>query len=339
MHILVYSHAFNPSIGGMERLQEMLAREFVRMGHGVEVVTETMGQADLPFPVHRRPGFREFLRIARRSDVILAAPLSLRRLPAQLLSGRPLVISQPDTMRGMRGRSGALALLKRLVCRFVTNVVPSRYMAQFFRPAVVIMNPYDAATFHWPEAERPRRDILFVGRIVAWKGVHVLVDAFSRIAAGRPEVNLTIVGDGAERDAIARIAEERGLAGRIRLAGSIGGPDLGEVMRRHAVMVVPSVHPEPFGIVALEGLACGCKMIVSRIGGLPEAVGTQALTFAAGDSAELAARLEEALAAPAPDRAAVAAHLAQFAPERIAGIYLGLLGGLVRRPLRGSAPA
>lgn len=330
MRILVYSYAFAPAIGGMEKLQEVLAREFVRAGHGVEVITETPGDADLPFPVHRRPSFRRFVAVARRCDVILAAPLSLKRAGALLAARRPLVISQPDAMRGAPGWRAGLAGAKRLACRLLPNVVPSRYLAQFFPGATVIMNPYDAALFHWSGDGAARRDVLFAGRLVAWKGAAVLIAALAELAQRWPDCRLTIAGEGEQRAALEAQAARLGLAERVRFVGAVRGEALGELMRAHAVMVVPSVAPEPFGIVALEGLACGCRLVVSEIGGLPEAVGGQALLSPPGDPAALAVRIGEALAMPPPDRAEVEAHLARHAPERIAADYLVLLGRVAR---------
>jgi len=282
--------------------------------------------------VHRRPGSLAFWRIARRADVILTAPLSLRRLGPEALSLRPIVVAQPDAMLGGKGPvQGLFAWLKRRVAARMISIVPSRYLAQYYARSVVIVNPYDPVVFHWPEPEGERRDILFAGRIVRWKGAHVLVAAFAKIAGARREVNLTIVGEGAQRAEIEAQAAALGLAGRVTFTGIVRGMALGDLMRRHQVMVVPSVNEEPFGIVALEGLACGCRMVVSNFGGLPEAVGDQALLFPPGDAAALAARLEQALDAPAPVRGEVEAYLAQFAPDRIAAQYLAVMESVVRR--------
>jgi len=327
--ILIYSRTFNPAIGGMEKLQEVLAGEFQRQGHGVEVITETPGAADLPYRVHRQPGSLQFWRIARRADVILTAPLSLKRLLPQALSLRPILVAQPDAMLGGKGLAqGLFAWLKRRVVGRVISIVPSRYLAQYYRRSVVIANPYDPAVFHWPkDAGAPRRDILFAGRIVRWKGVHVLVEAFARIAVARPEVRLTIAGDGAQRGEVEAQVAALGLGERVTFTGIVRGEALGDLMRRHAVMVVPSVNEEPFGIVALEGLACGCRMVVSEFGGLPEAVGDQALLFPPGHAGALAKRLGEALDAPVPERVEVEGYLARFAPARVAGQYLEVFAG------------
>lgn len=323
MRIYVYSRSFSPAIGGMERLMEVLAREFVRMGHGVTVVTETPGEAELLFPVVRAPKLRQAFALARNSDVIIAAPLSLRRLPLHLLSRRPILVAHPILYLN-HGRHLALSLVKRLAARLVTSVVPSRFMATHFPGAQVIPNPYDAATFDAPESKTPRRDLLFVGRLVPEKGCDILLRAFA--TSGVPD-RLTIVGDGPERGALARQAEVLGIATQIEFRGELTGPALADVMRVHRVMVVPTLCEEAFGIVALEGLASGCRMIVADSGGLPEAVGSFALTFPRGDVSTLTACLQLTLGPDdkPPSRCDIEAHLKNFRPEQIAQRYLAVI--------------
>ena len=131
--ILIYSRTFNPAIGGMEKLQEVLAGEFQRQGHGVEVITETPGTGDLPYRVHRQPGSLQFWRIARRADVILSAPLSLQRLLPQALSLRPIVVAQPDARLGGKGLAQRMfAWLKR---RVVGRVILTRISGRLRHPS------------------------------------------------------------------------------------------------------------------------------------------------------------------------------------------------------------
>lgn len=326
MKIQIYCRSFAPAVGGMEKLMEVLAMQFHREGHDIAVVTETEGSADLPYPVHRRPGFARYLSLCRDSDIILTAPLSMRRILPQALSRRPIVAAPPDPFVWTNRKERIAAAIKWWASARVDNIVPSRYMATRFARATVIMNPYDEETFHLPPPGSPREGILFVGRLDARKGVSLLVEAFAKIAARQPQAHLTIVGDGDERDAIAVQITGRGLVNRVTLAGTLRGHALASEMQRHAIMVVPSITEEPFGIVALEGLACGCRMVIARSGGLPEAVGPFALTFARGDADDLAARLIEALGErdpPSPE--SVSRHLQQFRPAVIARQYLEAL--------------
>ena len=101
------------------------------------------------------------------------------------------------------------------------------------------------------------------------------------------------------------------------------GAELAALLNRHQVLVVPSRWAEPFGIVALEGLACGCFVIGSEGGGLKEAIGPGGITFVNGDASALAGALQKALVNRLPvDRPAVAAHLARHRPSAVAAGYL-----------------
>ncbi len=96
MKILIYAHDFAPSVGGVERIVERLAREFAGRGHGVSVVTETPagpgGDAGFPFRVVRRPGLAGLARLIRGHDVThLAGPALLPMILGWALR-RPVVV-------------------------------------------------------------------------------------------------------------------------------------------------------------------------------------------------------------------------------------------------------
>ena len=78
MKILLGSHHFFPSTGGIETVSNLLAREFVAQGHEVRVVTQTAGNGDFPFVIVRRPGIFELFRQVRWCDVFLQNNISLR---------------------------------------------------------------------------------------------------------------------------------------------------------------------------------------------------------------------------------------------------------------------
>ena len=88
-----------------------------------------------------------------------------------------------------------------------------------------------------------------------------------------------------------------GVGDIVHLAGFVPDDELRALLQRASCVVIPSLY-EPFGIVALEGMAAGAPTIVARTGGLAEIVeGTQAaLLFEPGSHVELAARIREVLA-------------------------------------------
>jgi glycogen(starch) synthase len=98
--ILIYSHYFLPSVGGVERLVDSLARGFAGKGHPVRVVTETAAGAfddgTVPYPVVRRPGAIGLVRLIREHDVIhLAGPALLPMFLGYVLR-KPVVIEHPS---------------------------------------------------------------------------------------------------------------------------------------------------------------------------------------------------------------------------------------------------
>ncbi|QIB34267.1 glycosyltransferase family 4 protein [Ancylobacter pratisalsi] len=334
MKIAIYSSHFRPSIGGMEAIAEMLAEEFQRCGHEVVVLTETTydGKDEFPFPVMRHPSRMALLAACRRCDVILAMPLALHSLPILLASGRPVFIRHPSPL-GNDARLRPVDRLKRFVARFTNNIVQSRYMASVVRNAVIIRNPYDDKTFFTSDMPRST-DLLFVGRLSPVKGCDTLIEAFAGVADEFPEVRLNIVGVGDFRDTLEQLVAQHELSTRVTFMGPKRGDELAEIMRRHKVLVVPSRYHEPFGIVALEGLGCGCLPIVSRHGGLVDAIGPHGLTFENGDADDLERCLRRVLQEPglsAELLQGVEGHLREHEKNPVAQRYLDVLSERVKQ--------
>jgi glycogen synthase len=88
------------------------------------------------------------------------------------------------------------------------------------------------------------------------------------------------------------------LGNLVSFVGRISDEKLKELLNAHRIMVVPTREGEGFGVVALEGIACGCVVVGSTCGGLPEAIGQCGRTFPNGDSSALAGVLHELMANP-----------------------------------------
>src|SRR4051794_39167423 len=92
MKILIGSHSFLPSTGGIEKVTELLARAFIRRGHSVRVVTQTPGNGEFPFEVVRQPSVAALLTAVRWCDIFLQNNISLATLWPLALIPRPLFI-------------------------------------------------------------------------------------------------------------------------------------------------------------------------------------------------------------------------------------------------------
>jgi glycosyltransferase involved in cell wall biosynthesis len=216
--------------------------------------------------------------------------------------------------------------LKRLILRFGRNIAISEAIARHIgAKSVQIGNPYDQETFRVLPDSRRDLALVFLGRLVSDKGADVLLRALGRLRKMGLAPPLTIIGNGPEEAALRALAAELGLETQVNFADALTGEPLAAMLNRHKILVVPSRWQEPFGIVALEGVACGCVVIGSEQGGLPSAIGPCGSTVPNGDDAALADAIGRLLGdepLQAEYRAAAAGHLARHTAPAVAAAYL-----------------
>ena len=324
--ILLGSHHFSPSTGGIETVSEILAREFIALGHEVRVITQTEGDGSFAFPVIRQPGPAELFRLVSWCDVFLQNNISLRTLWPLLFVRRRLLIAHQTWITNADGSTSWQHGLKRFALRYGTSVAISKAIADRLPVASIqIGNPYDDRVFrHLPDESRAK-ELIFVGRLVSDKGADLLLHALALLES-KPRV--TIAGNGPERGHLEKQIAELKLQSQVEFVGNQRSGDLAKLLNQHRILVVPSRWQEPFGIVALEGIACGCVVVGSAEGGLPEAIGPCGITFPNNDVRALANALTELLNTPARVEAlrrGADSHLAQFNPRHVAKRYVDLM--------------
>jgi len=113
-----------------------------------------------------------------------------------------------------------------------------------------------------------RGHLLFVGKYAAAKGLPWLLDACEALWASGQRFTLHVVGDGAGEEAGALRARMQTLPG-IVLHGRLGQAALGDLMRRMAVLVLPSLY-EGLPLVLAEARACGCRLVSTALPGVVE---------------------------------------------------------------------
>jgi 1,4-alpha-glucan branching enzyme len=112
--------------------------------------------------------------------------------------------------------------------------------------------------------------VLFVGRLVYEKGIHVLVNAIPKVL-GKVNAKFIIVGNGYMKEQLSSLVKSIGLAHKVLFTGFVDDDTLRKLQKCADVSVVPSLF-EPFGIVALEAMAARSPLVVSDTGGLSEIV-------------------------------------------------------------------
>jgi phosphatidyl-myo-inositol dimannoside synthase len=262
-------------------------------------------------PGYVTAGSRAAARLARTGgfDAVHAfwpLPQGVLGLAAKRASGLPLVSTFFGVeLTWMERQLPFLApLLRRIVRGSDAVTAISTYTADRLRrqapgadPAVI---PFGAAVDAPPEpppytydGRRPF-ELLFVGRLVERKGVHVLLEAVSRLPADRPVV-LHVVGDGPERARLEARAAELGLGAHAVFHGFVDADELTRRIAACDAFVLPAVvdakgDTEGLGVVLLEAMSYARPVIASAAGGIVDIVrdGRNGWLVPPGDAAALA---------------------------------------------------
>jgi len=353
MKVLIYSHDFAPSVGGVEMTVMLLARGLAgqasaRTGEASEVTVVTQTAAgsfrdeELSFRVVRRPGAGQLWRLMREAEVVhLAGPVFLPLLMGRVLRKKMVVehhgyqaacpnglfFYQPtktkcpghflarnygECLRCNAAESGGWQSLKMLALTF-----PRRWMCKRVERNLTVSDhvgerigfPRQQTIYHGLEAitaddfvARSERGqalcIGFVGRLVAEKGLGVLLEAARRLKEQGYAFGVKLIGDGPERGRLEERKRELGLEGQVEFTGFLGGEALERALAEVDVMVMPTLMEETAGLVVMDQMRRGKAVVVSDIGGMSEVVGGAGLKFPAGDAEGLAGCLRSVLEEP-----------------------------------------
>lgn len=129
------------------------------------------------------------------------------------------------------------------------------------------------------------------------KGHDPLIRAIGRLRAGKLDVRLTLIGDGALRERFERLAQEEGVADAVHFAGAMDGDEVRHRVAQHALFVLPSFQ-EGMPRAMLESMALGVPVIATRVGGIGEVLDEQSL-MEPGDVDTLCERIERLTTDPA----------------------------------------
>jgi glycosyltransferase involved in cell wall biosynthesis len=148
--ILISSHAFPPSIGGIEMVGALLANEFVKLGHDITVVTQTSADSapGYSYPIIRKPSVTQLWHAAKWCDIFWHNNLSLRTLwPAAFLR-KPVVITHHGSYCRKPEGLDLVQRLKHMVVTRYRSIAVSEAVARCFRtPSAVIPGPFDTTVF------------------------------------------------------------------------------------------------------------------------------------------------------------------------------------------------
>ncbi|WP_243063384.1 glycosyltransferase family 4 protein [Humibacter sp. RRB41] len=275
MRILVASWSFAPSVGGVETTADLLARHFISRGHQVVVAT-AIGAEDhvhRPYAVIRRPSPWRLAHLVATSDVVFHNAMSVKMAWPLLFIRRPWVVAVRLFFGDEPSRRERVRHVAHRYARLIANSQATADDLPY--SSTVVRNGVRTEVFRvsTPPKDRDPWRIITAGRLAHVKGFDLLIEAFARLRLETGRGELTLVGDGPERENLGRLADARGVSEYVHFVPALAQHQLAEQFNRHAVAVIPSRWRETFGNVALEAIASGCAVITTSGGGLPEAVG------------------------------------------------------------------
>jgi glycosyltransferase involved in cell wall biosynthesis len=169
--------------------------------------------------------------------------------------------------------------LKKMLarCRAVTATTYqlARETARYTdRPIYIVPFGVDLRRFEVREAASGSEVVLgFVKWLKPKYGPDVMVEAFAKIHAQRPQTRLVLAGKGEMQEQLQARVNELGLASSVQILGRVDHEKVPALIRSFDIMLMPSVYEsETFGVAAIEASASGVPVVASRVGGVPEAV-------------------------------------------------------------------
>ncbi len=335
----VFKDLFPPLAAGITCYVHDVAGEAVRRGHQVEVhvagvrapVREVLPNGVV---VHRHRELARLLSMPVSPGLVTA----VRRAEADVIHvhmpnpigdlGPLLNVHRTPVVASFHARLGRQRFLepayrplrKALLGRAAAVLVASEAMARApeldgLADKMVVLpygvSPRLAGGEAQPVVDGETLRLLYVGRLVYYKGLEVLIRAVAAAPGPRPW-RLTVVGDGPMRGELERLADGLGLDGDVRFRGAVGDDDLRRAYASHDVFVLPSVsRAEAFGLAMAEAMAHGMPVVSTELHTGTSWVnvdGVSGFVVAPGDVAALGHALERLRPASVRAPLGAAAH-------------------------------
>lgn len=348
------SDFFHPEVGGVENHIYMLGASLIRRGHKVIVITHShppdrvgvrwlvpgLKVYHIPFPTlvssATLPNFLTFLPYLR--TIVLRERITLIHSHASLsalghegvLHAHLLGVRTVFTDHSLFGFADAASILtNKLLEGMLRNVDAAICVSYIGRentvlranlpPKSVYVIPNAIVADHFrPAPSRPPTDtitVIVISRLAYRKGIDLLVATAPRICAAFPNVRFVVGGDGPKMVDLLQMREMHFLQDRITLLGPVAHRDVPSVLRQGSIFLNTSLT-EAFGIAILEAACAGLHVVSTRVGGVPEILPEDMISFAAPTADDVCRAMSEAIA-----HVSQGGHDPHRAHQRIRGFY------------------
>lgn len=300
---LIVTPRYLPLLGGLERECALLADEFSKLGYSPVVVTEQLGMSSpreefvgkikvIRIPSSENRSVIVQLKVAYslaailirlRNDVAFSVVRTFT-LPALVvgLLKRLRLIKFPTLVTAETGgdEDDIVALQRRPLSAVSRWIVESNdylnglcaantdHLRQFgYSESKITSIPNGVDASRWESTHPPEqvRRFLFLGRIVATKGIFELIDAICALVSDHREITLTIAGAGPDENELRQRSSELGLEANVTFAGQVEYESLTDLFAAHDCLVLPS-YSEGMPLSVLEAAAHHRVLVVTDVG-------------------------------------------------------------------------
>jgi len=342
MKILILTDRFYPDIGGIEMNSEILANYLYDSGCEIKIMTwsKSSSKNEFPYTIIREPNKIRMFKEHKWADLVFENNPCLKLSWPLILFRKPHLIALHTWIQRLDGKISIQDKVKNIWLKKAKAVIAvSKALRNgTFEEALVIENSYKEDLFkRIPEIPKIK-DFVFLGRLVSDKGADMAIELIARLkendsSLGRTTFkNLTIIGDGPEMNMLKEVVKTNNLEDNVFFEGALSGEELVKKLNEHKYILIPSRWKEPFGIVALEGIACGCLPIVSNEGGLPEAIGNTGIVFERNNFESLYNNVQDLLKNPLMEkilRSYFKSHLEEHTSKQVSEKYLKIIESIV----------
>jgi glycosyltransferase involved in cell wall biosynthesis len=169
--------------------------------------------------------------------------------------------------------------------------------ARVIRTGLDLKHYLNSGKQNQPHHKDQNLNLLYAGRIYPEKGIDTVIKAMITLlhSQGKREIRLSLAGSGSVEyeNQLRQLVNQAGLTDYVSFLGWVQPEEMPELLRKFDVLVLPSIWPEPFARVVLEGMVSGLVVIATPTGGTTEILtdGENGLLFAAGDAEDLAQKI------------------------------------------------
>ena len=324
MKIVHFAKFYPPEFGGIESVTQALAEDHSASGHDVDVICftrnsqqfEKMGQVNLirikvKMEFASQPLAMSYLKAcasaAQNADIVhvhtpnILAALAVLRLPNAV---KVVIHWHADIEnKGLLGR--LVRPIERAMLRRADKVVTTTEVYAKASSALKDLGSrVNAIPIGIADIEKVSSCaitevpyVLFVGRLVPYKGLNVLMEAAAKV---KGNIEFRIVGIGPELSELKSQVKRLGVSDRVKFLGRVGERQLQEIMQGAAIFCLPSINRlEAFGVVLLEAMRAGLAVVSSDIPGSGVSwVNSTGLNVPVKDPKALAEAIDRLLANP-----------------------------------------